>query len=116
MHIMAYQNCSKRAQFFNVRSNNTFCGFSAKSLVAQRQKLIKMADAFELGWRVVNDYVANPLASDSEDEKRIYKAEATASRKFKAEMSKKSKLPRTWPYGKQQSPKQGQHQRRVRSQ
>ena len=78
--------------------------------MAQRQKLIKMADASELGWRVVNEYVANPLASDSEDEKRMYMAEARASRKFKAERSKKSKRPRTWPYGKQQPPKQGYEQ------
>ena len=39
----------------------------AKSMIAHRQKLIKMADASELGWRVVNEYVSNPLASDSDD-------------------------------------------------
>ena len=110
MHIMAYQNCRKRAQLLMLGVTTLFYGFSAKSLVAQRQKLIKMADASELGWRVVNEYVANPLASDSEDEKRMYKAEARASRKFKAERSKKSKRPRTWPYGKQQPPKQGYEQ------
>ena len=110
MHIMAYQNCRKRAQLLMLGVTTLFYGFSAKSLVAQRQKLIKMADASELGWRVVNEYVANPLASDSEDEKRMYKAEARASRKLKAERSKKSKRPRTWPYGKQQPPKQGYEQ------
>ena len=69
-------------------------------MVAHRQKLIKMVDASELGWMVVIEYVVNPLASDSKDEKRMYKAEARASRKFKADRSKKSKHPRTWPYGK----------------
>ena len=76
-------------------------------MVAHRQKLIKMVDASELGWMVLIDYVVNSLASDSEDEKRMYKAEARASRKFKAERSKKSTRPRTWPYGKKQPTKQG---------
>ena len=64
-----------------------------------------MADASELGWRVVNEYVTNPLASDSEDEKRIYKAEARATRKYNAEKVKKRKRARSAPYWKQ-SPKQ----------
>ena len=64
-----------------------------------------MADASELGWRVVNEYVTNPLASDSEDEKRIYKAEARATRKYNAEKVKKRKRSRSAPYWKQ-SPKQ----------
>ena len=58
-------------------------------MIAHRQKLIKMADASELGWRVVNEYVSNPLASDSDDEKKIYKAEARASRKLKADKTKR---------------------------
>ena len=75
-------------------------------MIAQRQKLIKMADASELGWLVVNEYVTNPLASDSEDEKRIYKAEARATRKYKAEKSnKKTRRFRSTPYGKQKPPK-----------
>ena len=40
-------------------------------MVAHGQKLIKMVDASELGWMVVIEYVVNPLASDSEDEKRM---------------------------------------------
>ena len=64
-----------------------------------------MTDASELGWRVVNEYVTNPLASDSEDEKRIYKAEARATRKYNAEKVKKRKRSRSAPYWKQ-SPKQ----------
>ena len=68
-------------------------------MIAHRQKLIKMADASDLGWRVVNEYVSNPLASDSDDEKRIYKAEARASRKLKADKTKRRR-PRTMPYGR----------------
>jgi SET domain-containing protein len=50
----------------------------------------------DLGWRVVQEYEANPLADDSDDEKKLFKAEARAERKVKAEKSKKTK--RTHPY------------------
>ena len=69
-------------------------------MIAHRLKLIKMSDTSELGWRVVNQHVSKPLASDSYDEKRIYKAEARARRKYKAEKAKKMRRPRT-PYGRQ---------------
>ena len=58
-----------------------FCIFSAKELLRHRQKVIKLADQSENGWRTVAEYETNPIASDSEDEKRIYRAEARASRK-----------------------------------
>ena len=41
-----------------------------KSLIQQRQKMLKLADSSELGWKVVSEYQANPLASDSEDEQK----------------------------------------------
>jgi hypothetical protein len=46
------------------------------SLINQRQKLVKLADSSELGWRVVNEYTQHQLASDSDDGKKMYKAEA----------------------------------------
>ena len=61
------------------------------TLLTHRQKLIKIADSSELGWRVVQDYESNPLADDSEDEKKLYKAEYRAERKMKNEKSKKNK-------------------------
>ena len=36
-------------------------------LIKQRQKLIKLADSSVAGWRAVDEYVKNPIASDSED-------------------------------------------------
>lgn len=57
--------------------------------------MIRLADSSELGWRTVNEYQSNPLASDSEDEKRIYKAEARASRKARKD---KKKPNRSFPY------------------
>ncbi|KAH3881756.1 hypothetical protein DPMN_005683 [Dreissena polymorpha] len=56
-----------------------------KALVVHRQKLIRLADESELCWRFVSKYESNPLASDSEDEKRMYSTEALANKKLKAE-------------------------------
>ena len=44
-----------------------------------------MADANELGWCFVDKYVTNPWASDEEDEKRMNRAEARATKKVKQE-------------------------------
>ena len=52
-------------------------------LIKQRQKLINLADSSAAGWRAVDKYVINPSASDSEDEKRISKAQTRAGRKLK---------------------------------
>jgi hypothetical protein len=45
-------------------------------LIKQRQKLIKLADSSDADWRVVDEYIANPLADDSDDEKKIYKVQS----------------------------------------
>nr|XP_034311779.1 uncharacterized protein LOC117684306 [Crassostrea gigas] len=52
-------------------------------LLNERQKLIKIADSSPLGWKVVAEYQANPIADDSEDEKRINKAQNKAEKKDK---------------------------------
>jgi len=39
--------------------------------IEARQKLIRMADHSNLGWRVVQHYVADPTADSVEDEKRM---------------------------------------------
>ena len=54
-------------------------------IVTHIEKLIKLAYSSESGWRVVQEYQANPLAEDSEDEKRISKAQNMAYKKVKAE-------------------------------
>lgn len=61
-------------------------------LLASRQKLIKIADRSELGWKVVSEYEADELASDSEDEKKLEKAERSAERKA---AKKRKTVPRT---------------------
>ena len=75
-----------------------FCIFSAKELLRHRQKVIKLADQSEHGWRTVAEYETNPIASDSEDEKRIYRAEARASRKSRFDRGGKRGRWRGHPY------------------
>jgi hypothetical protein len=53
--------------------------FEGMELLRYRQKLVKIADSSELGWRVVQEYTANPLADDSEDDKKILRAQTRIS-------------------------------------
>ena len=46
----------------------------------KRQKHIKVADRSEFGWATVEHYESHPLATDSDDEKRLDKAEKEAER------------------------------------
>ena len=65
-------------------------------IVTHREKLVKLADSSESGWRVVQEYQANPLAEDSEDEKRISKAQNRADKKVKAEKEKRKETHRRY--------------------
>ena len=67
-----------------------------RKLLADRQKLIKIADRSDLGWAVVSEYTADELADDSDDEKRLEKAEKAAERK--AGRRKKNSDSRQRPY------------------
>ena len=62
------------------------------SKLKQRNKLIKIADSSEARWETVRQYKANTIASDSEDENKIFKAESRAVRKRKNAL--KTKFPR----------------------
>lgn len=53
----------------------------AKSLIKRRQKLIKIADRNKDGWKIVEEYESDDLASDSEDEKRLKRAKEAVSKK-----------------------------------
>ena len=57
----------------------------------ERQKLIRMADRSEHGWATVKEHLEDELADDSDDEKRIQKAEFRAGRKLKATAAKNAK-------------------------
>ena len=45
--------------------------------------MIKLADRSEAGWLVVEEYESDELAEDSEDDKKIRRAEDKAARKKK---------------------------------
>ena len=62
-----------------------------EDLVDKRQKLIKIADRSEHGWSTVEEYVEDELAEDSDDEKRLFRAESRAGRKMKAKANKAKK-------------------------
>ena len=38
------------------------------------QKVIRIADESEICWKVVDEYIQSEVASDEEDQKRIYRA------------------------------------------
>ena len=59
----------------------------------KRNKSIKIADTSEGGWETVRQYESNPIASDTDDENRINKAENRALRKRKFKSNKKSSKP-----------------------
>jgi len=59
-------------------------------ILEHRQKLIKLADSSDSGWRVVREYEAHPLADDSEDEKKIHRAQVAADRKLRQERRTRS--------------------------
>ena len=56
----------------------------------QREKLIRLADRSDLGWAVAKRYQEDPIALDSDDEKRIRRAEKAAEKvKKEAELKRK---------------------------
>ena len=57
-----------------------------------------MTDRSEHGWATVDEYVADELADDSDDEKRLFKAEARAGRKLQASKAKGKKAKARFPF------------------
>ena len=49
-------------------------------LIEERQKLIKIADRSDSGWLTAQEYEADEIADDSDDEKRIARAERQAEK------------------------------------
>ena len=64
-----------------------------RRLIAERQKLIRIADRSDFGWSVVSEYTADELADDSEDERRLEKAERSAEKKAVKRKKKRADPP-----------------------
>ena len=64
-----------------------------------RNKHIRIADSSEGGWETVRQYISNPLASDSEDETRLSRAESRAVKKKKTQQKPKPKSKASAAYG-----------------
>ena len=54
-----------------------------EKMIDVRQKHIKIADRSEYGWATVAEYEEDELADNSDDEKRLFRAEGSAGRKLK---------------------------------
>ena len=59
------------------------------SLVEKRKKLIKLADRSEAGWAVVDEYVDDDLADNSDDEKKKTKRRCGAESQTANQATKK---------------------------
>ena len=72
---------------YNLESGNLEAAKSAVdqgiTLAKERQKLILLADKSQYGWKTVQEYLQHELAEDSDDEKKIYRAESRAAKNSK---------------------------------
>ena len=64
-----------------------------------RNKHIRIADSSEGGWETVRHYINYPLASDSDDESRLNRAESRAVKKKKSQQKSKPKTKASATYG-----------------
>ena len=64
-----------------------------------RNKHIRIADSSEGGWETVRQYINNPLASDSDDESRLIRAESRVVKKKKSQQKSKPKTKASASFG-----------------
>ena len=64
-----------------------------KKIFLKQQKLLRIADSKEIGWKVVKYYLSDNLTSDSEDDKQLSRArrEVAANKKKKEANNQKDK-------------------------
>ena len=65
-------------------------------MIKQRQKVIRLADESELGWKVVDEYMQSEIASDEEDQKKIHRAQFRTRGKAKSDRGRRGR--RYMPY------------------
>ena len=67
-----------------------------EDLVVSRQKAIRIANRSEYGWATVEEYEEDELATNLDDEKRLFRAEMQTGRKCKAAAAKGKKKRKDW--------------------
>ena len=72
------------------------------ALPKERQKLILLADKSKFGWKTVKEYSQHELAENSDDEKKIYTAEARAAKTLKKSFANRPR-PRNYASASQNS-------------
>ena len=65
-------------------------------MIEQRQKVIRLADESELGWKLVDEYMQSEIASDEVDQKKIHRAQSRAHGKAKLDRGERGR--RYMPY------------------
>ena len=58
-------------------------------ILSERMKELRIADSSDAGWETVNVYRSHPVADDSDDDRRIRKAEKLAKEKMQAKSRNK---------------------------
>ena len=76
-------NCHHQLVVPDQKSVLVYTVAEANKILKQRQKIIRLADESELGWKVVNQYLQSEIASDEEDQKNINRAQARARAKVR---------------------------------
>ena len=61
----------------------------ASRVLKQRQKVIRIDDESDMGWKVVDEYIQSEVASDEEDQKRIHRAQSRAAHHSKVRVDLK---------------------------
>ena len=82
----------------NVSFDMFYTCILASNILKQRQKVIRIADESEMGWKIVDEYIQSEVASDEEDQKRIHRAQSRAARKAKSDRGRRAR--QYFPYGR----------------
>ena len=82
---------TKKSRRSKVREEQIEVLAEVRMMLNKRNKLIKIADRSELGWKTVREYESDEIADDSADEKRLKAAEKAAAAKEKQEKTQKER-------------------------